>query len=41
MSCEAMQENLARRLAGDLPPAETLGLERHLESCADCRAAAG
>jgi hypothetical protein len=40
MSCETMQENLLRKLAGDLPEAEERELERHLESCAGCRAEA-
>jgi anti-sigma factor RsiW len=40
MSCESMQENLVRRLAGDLPENETRELDRHLESCESCRAEA-
>jgi anti-sigma factor RsiW len=39
MSCERMQENLTRRLAGDLPSGEGAELARHLEGCAACRAA--
>lgn len=37
MSCATMQENLTRRLAGDLAAEETRALELHLSSCADCR----
>ncbi|MGE4191604.1 MAG: HEAT repeat domain-containing protein [Thermoanaerobaculia bacterium] len=40
MNCEAMQENLVRRLAGDLPADESRALDRHLGECADCRAEA-
>ena len=40
MSCEAMQENLVRRLAGDLSADESRELESHLAGCADCRAEA-
>jgi hypothetical protein len=39
MSCEAMQENLTRRLAGDLPADEAAALARHLDECEACRAA--
>ena len=40
MSCETMQDNFVRRLAGDLAEAEARELDRHLAECADCRAAA-
>ena len=40
MSCELMRENLVRRLAGDLAEPESRELDRHLEECAACRAAA-
>ena len=40
MSCETMQENVVRRLAGDLAGSEARELDRHLAECADCRAAA-
>lgn len=38
MSCEAFEEKILDRIDGRLAPEERPALERHLASCADCRA---
>ena len=37
MSCEAFEKLIALNVEGDLPPAETAGVQAHLETCARCR----
>ena len=39
MNCESVHEQLTAYLLGDLPPATTAEIRKHLENCDGCRAA--
>jgi anti-sigma factor RsiW len=37
MECRDIRENVSAWIDGEVPPAEALGIEEHLEGCAECR----